>query len=60
MASLSRDFVRLALDVPVAADVVAAAVAPLEDLLVSSLMAAGEAPVGRLLSWGRAEGGSGG
>lgn len=59
-ASLTREFVAAALGAHVPAEVVAAALSPLEDLLVSSLMAAGETPVGRLLTWCVAEDGSGG
>lgn len=60
VSSLSGEFVAAALAAPVPPDVVAAALSPLEDLLVSSLMAAGADPVRRLLDWCVAEGGSGG
>lgn len=58
--SLTRDFVVDALAAPVPSDVVTASLSPLEDLLVSSLMAAGAGPVRRLLDWCVAEGGAGG
>lgn len=58
--SLTRDFVAAALAAPVPPDVVTASLSPVEDLLVSSLMAAGAGPVRRLLGWCVAEGGAGG